>query len=322
MANGTPNPWDFDGLPAKVGQILVTASNTVISDVRISNPSGDCVVVRPGVTNVTIRNARIGPCGAGSGGDSNPGFGVRITGGVDTTVDRVVFTGVSAGVYADYGAKGVQVGKSHFSQLWGGTTDGGSKGVAVQFNGVNNSGRGNRISCNVIDNHYGSGSRSTGDVISVFNSNGSQASPIEIAYNKLRGGNSATGSGIMIGDYGGTWTYAHDNILVLPSNVGIGVAGGSDHRVENNRVWAMSDTAAMPTCSGYYAFGQAGESLRNVTVKNNRSYARCWLWGGSGEVSRGWYTDGNVANLTQTNNNFVDSSLSASIWNETPGACQ
>ena len=322
MASGAPNPWDFDGLPAKVGQILVTTSNTIISDVRVSNPSGDCIVVRPGVTNVTIRNAKIGPCGAGSGGDANPGFGVRVTGGIDTTVERVVFTGVSAGVYADYGAKGVQVSKSHFSQIWGGTIDGGSKGNAVQFNGVNNSARASRITCNVVDNHYGTGSRSTSDVISVFNSNGSQAAPIEVAYNKLRGGNSSTGSGIMIGDYGGTWTYTHDNILVLTSNVGVGVAGGSNHRVENNRVWAMGDSAASATCSGFYAFGQAGASLGNVTVANNRAYARCWLWGGSGEISRGWYTDGNVANLTQTNNNFVDASLSSSIWNETPSACR
>jgi Ca-dependent carbohydrate-binding module xylan-binding/Right handed beta helix region len=318
----TPNPWDFDGQPARVGQILITQSNTTISNARISNPGGDCIVIRPGVTNVTIRNVKIGPCGSGNAWDGNNGNGVRITGAHNTTVERAVFTGVSAGVYADYGATGVQVRKSHFSQLWGGETDGGSKGNAVQLNSVTNGSGRNVISCNVIDNHYGSGSRSTGDVISLFKTSGTQGAPVEIAYNKIRGGNAGTGSGIMIGDHAGSWTNTHDNILVLPSNVGIGVAGGTDHRVVSNRVWALGSNYGSKTCSGFYAFGQASQWLGNVTVANNRSYARCWLWGGSGEISRGWYTDGNVGNLAATNNNFIDTSLQASIWDEKIAACQ
>ncbi|GEM_PF-6062917 len=48
--------------------LVITKSNTVVSNVKITNPSGPCIIISSAsgnVSNVTIKNSEIGPCGYG-----------------------------------------------------------------------------------------------------------------------------------------------------------------------------------------------------------------------------------------------------------------
>lgn len=67
---------------------ITAVSGQVISGLSISNPGGDCIRVS-GVSNVVIRDSKIGPCG---------GVGVRVTGGAsNVTVEHNALTGTTQG---------------------------------------------------------------------------------------------------------------------------------------------------------------------------------------------------------------------------------
>ena len=110
-------------------------------------------------------------------------------------------------------------------------------GQLVQFDKV--SGAGNAITHNYAVNYLGSSNPE--DMISLYQSHGSRESPILIENNYLAGdpqwgsqGKSESGSGIMLGDNGGSWQICRNNTLLSPGQVGIGVAGGEYIYVQNN----------------------------------------------------------------------------------------
>jgi hypothetical protein len=77
------------------------------------------------------------------------------------------------------------------------------------------------------------------DEISIFQSNGTSNSPIQIIGNQIRGGGpSGSGSGIMTGDGGGSYILVESNILVDPGQVGIGIAGGDHIQILSNKLYA------------------------------------------------------------------------------------
>lgn len=226
------------------GQITISGkSGVVIENMSISNPGGDCVRVN-GSSNVTIRNSTIGPCG---------GKAVVISNSSGVTVDQVSFTNVGTGVYA-LSSQAIVVSNSTF--IHAGRN-------FVQFDKV--TGSGNRISGNSGYNSLG-GSNAE-DLISVYKSGGTSGSPLRVSGNHLsNGGPSQSGSGIMVGDAGGTYTVVEGNTLVNPGQVGIGVAGGSHIRVLSNNV--SSD--ALPWSNvGIYVWNQAGGSCSAMEVSGN-----------------------------------------------------
>lgn len=86
------------------GPIVATAGQ-VISGLSISNPGGDCVVIRaPGVV---IRDSKIGPCGRAA---------VLIEGTRDATVEHISVTDAGMGVWA-VSASNVTVRNSVFNTL-------------------------------------------------------------------------------------------------------------------------------------------------------------------------------------------------------------
>jgi len=71
----------------------------------------------------------------------------------------------------------------------------------------------------------------------------SHGDPIEGSTDK-----SANGSGIMLGDYGGSHIFCRKNVIISAGQVGLGVAGGSFIRVEDNLILdgnRMSRTTAL-----------------------------------------------------------------------------
>lgn len=109
------------------------------------------------------------------------------------------------------------------------------------------------------------------DWISIYQSNGTHNSPIEVLRNRARGhGNDPTGSFIMLGDEGGRHQIALENIGISPGQVGIGLSGGDNISVKNNllfsKSWEHSNVAI------YSANYTTSSGCSNHLIRGNRSY--------------------------------------------------
>ena len=109
----------------------------------------------------------------------------------------------------------------------------------------------------------------TEDVISIYQSGGEDAAhPLLIARNHFEGTNwtSVSGSGILLGDGGGSHVVVRDNVLLNVGQVGIGIAGGSDIHVLHNTVYGERRAGSNV---GIYAWGQ-GASCSALEITGNR----------------------------------------------------
>lgn len=333
VSTGVPNKDAFRLAPTS-GPITAT-KNMVIKGKRISNVNGACITIPPGVTGVRIQENEIGPCGTSASVlDGAPSIDVQ---GQDVIIERNVMHDSAVGVYANLNAKSpLVIDRNRFynnntkrDNVW-------IRGQAVQFNGVsagtpttlNNGVAVTRVTCNVSDMNDDTYVRNFDDHFNFFNSRGTQTYPIEIALNRIRGGVSESGSGIMVGDGGGAWYLVHNNALVLTSNTGIGVAGGSNITIRDNRVWNRGANAASKTSSSYMAQNFEGPSkpTSNILFLNNRGVSNGWLYGGTGELSLGFGTppigqNEYVNGLTLTGNQWQDTSLTSSIFDTSYTIC-
>ena len=152
-----------------------------------------------------------------------------------------------------------------------------------------------------IANNKGKGGN-TEDIISMYQSQGSSASsPIVIEHNAFEGTTwtSASGSGAMLGDTGGSHIVVRFNTLLSPGQVGIGVGGGTDMHVTDNTIYGavrpLSNVGvgvwnqSTGTCSGIEVARNQVKWYRSDGVENP-----AWNAGNCGTVT-GW--DG-----TDTNN--------------------
>lgn len=302
---GVPKPADFTGLPV-VGRIIAT-NGQVISRVRVTTSSGDCIVIPPGVSGVVVRDAEIGPCG---GGSTAYGKGVDVqSGATNLTITKNWIHHVSTGLYANGGINPIDFMNNLVENIAGPFP----RGQSVQFNGVKGGSRGSKITCNVSDGT--TSIHNVEDHINLYASAGpSTSQPNEVAYNRLRGGSptSDSGSGIMTGDGGGGGhIWAHHNTIVNVRNVGIGVAGGVDVLVENNRIF-MRMPDAQYVNQGMYVWSQGGGTCSGHAVKNNRVNTS----------SGSFWNGGNCGPVELAGNVYGDASLTAAIFDEVPSQCQ
>ncbi|HEX6946711.1 MAG TPA: right-handed parallel beta-helix repeat-containing protein [Acidimicrobiia bacterium] len=215
----------------------------VIANMKVTNPDGDCINIT-GVRQVIIRNSEIGPCG---------GRAVEIRNSSNVTIEDTKFLESAAGVYV-LRSEGVQIRGNTF------TSTGRNP---IQFDKV--TGAGNAITDNVILNE--NGNDETEDSINIFMSGGLPDDPLVVARNVIEGGGSSTtGSGIIIGDAGGSNTVVESNLLIDPGQVGIGVAGGANITVRGNTVFA----GAHPWSNvGIYVWNQADGPCGQIRVEGN-----------------------------------------------------
>jgi parallel beta-helix repeat protein len=222
----------------------------------------------------------------------------------DITIQNNSIDSVRSGIYVS-GSSNVKVLKNNLSHM-----QGTPRANFVQFNQVN--GAGNRIMCNIgFQDAYGTtGSQdSTEDNISVYSSNGTPTDPILVVGNKVKnGGPSRTGSGIMLGDNGGSNIIARDNVTVNTGNLGIAVSGGTNIQVLNNKLFSVTLPITNNALAAWnYNVGKV--ICDNATVSGNQvNWTNQW-----GPESKVW------ANNTCTNsrfdgNKFNDSTLSESIF--------
>lgn len=222
---------------------LSNEDGLVIEGVHISNPGGDCVQISRS-SRVTIRNSIIGPC---------EGRGISIRDSTEIVIEGVEFIDSAAGVYA-LSSTALRVSDNTFES---------TGRNPIQFDKV--TGAGNVIAGNLITNDHGN--VQTEDSISVYQSEGTEDRPLLVERNVIRGGGSSpSGSGIMVGDNGGTNILVTRNLLIEPGQVGIGVAGGSRITVTENVVFG---TRHDWTNVGLYVWNQHPGTCESIEVRGN-----------------------------------------------------
>ncbi|GAC1309753.1 MAG: hypothetical protein NVSMB24_25740 [Mucilaginibacter sp.] len=253
-------------------------------DITISGKSIDGGSVAP-ISLINCYNVHITANSLGNSSD----VGIYLYNCYNITIDNNFIANVSGGVYVDHSTGGgIIITANQLLNMKGPSP----RGQFVQFNTV--SGGNNSITYNKCQNILGQSSSQEG--INLYKSNGSASSPILVDNNWIEGGgpNSASG-GIQLGDNGGSYEVASNNILVNPGQMGISISGGDHHSVINNTIYASSQSF---TNVGLVVWGQAGYAVTNSTVSGNKvnfkssTGAQNDYWLASGEYTpSGWSTN-------------------------------
>lgn len=318
-AEPAPAPAATGGFPtvASLGTLqasggIVAQSGQTIRGMKITNPSGPCIHLPSGTVNVTIEGNEIGPCGP-----SVDHVGIEIQPNSSNIVMRGnVIHDVPTGVFALTARHPIIFEGNTVYNVRGPMP----RGQMIQFNGVRGGSGQSRIVGNLSDQLTATIQTQYEDHISMFDSYGSAGSPILIACNKIRGGNSLTGSGIMVGDSGGAYFEVRDNILVHPANVGLGIAGGQNVTMSNNIIYSRGGAQYL-AASVMAVFSYSGFTPGNIVLSNNRGAVDMWRHDQGGNFVDGFFSDGTAFNFTQTGNNWMDASLTEDVWNQTPAGC-
>ncbi|AGO47585.1 hypothetical protein Phi17218_052 [Cellulophaga phage phi17:2_18] len=237
--------------PYDKGEVILLSNqnNITISGLAIGNSSTYGIRLY-NCTNIVIENCYIYNC------DS---VAISTELGSNITIRNNIFEEISTGVYCQ-GGSGIQVTDNDVKNVKGPFP----RGQLVQFAGV--TGANNKINDNSIENI--SGESYAEDAINLFQTYGTESSPIEIARNYIRGGGpSGTGGGIMTGDNGGSYVEVYDNILVDPGQYGIAISSGQFINIHNNIVYGREQSF---TNVGIYAWEQYGKPCSDNRIANNR----------------------------------------------------
>ena len=273
----------------------VNESNIVIEGLEFSDVNGDIIGLY-NCENVVIKNCKFGP--------SQRYRAIHLENCKNVTIIDCTFENVQTGLRAA-ASQGIQFEYNDVTNLVGTLKGSDELGIMVQF--IKVSGAGNSVSYNVCENF--SGESSTEDIINMWQSNGTAGSPIMVKGNWIRGGGpSDSGGGILIGDGGGSYQIAEDNILVDPGQYGIGIAGGHNMTLRNNKVFGKKQyfsNVGMQVCNWYE---KEGIQSHTVTAENNTINYR----NKDGKVNNWWYA-GNTGTIKGRDTNKHDPNMTASI---------
>jgi hypothetical protein len=238
--------------------------------------------------NITIKHCNIGP---------STTVGIPLYQCTNISIDSCNISNVSTGVYAVL-SQTVSVTNCQAKNMMGPYP----RGEFVQFNQV--SGGGNHIMNNKFENILGQSY--TQDAINIYQSNGLASDPIMISGNWIRGGGpSNTGSGIMLGDGGGSNIVAQNNILVDPGQCGMAIAGGTNVSIINNSIYAQQQSF---TNVGIYYWNQSGLPSSAITISGNKIN----FTNSNGVLNNTWLPSGSLV-PTGWNTNVYSTTLSESL---------
>jgi len=256
---------------------LTNAHNITIKGDSINGDTVPCITLSH-CHDIRIRHCFIG---------NSTKVGIFLENCTNIKIDSVFVTNVATGVYA-MDSFSISVTHCEGKNMLGPIP----RGQFVQFDNVK--GPGCRINYNKFENILGKSVPE--DAINVFKSNGTPNDPIQIIGNWIRGGGpSVTGSGIMLGDYGGSYEIAKDNILVNPGQVGMAIAGGNHISIINNKIYSKQQPF---TNVGVYIWAQGGAACSMDVISGNQvnwtmkdgTPAHSWNAGNCGKVT-GWDTN-------------------------------
>ncbi|MDB5133076.1 MAG: right-handed parallel beta-helix repeat-containing protein [Mucilaginibacter sp.] len=313
QGEATPTGWSTNTWGANIDASILPA--VVVSQAAATMPIDNTTYVVSGVINLNGSHD-ITISGKSINGGSVPAitltncYNVHITKNMlgnssnvgiylyncyNITIDYNCITKVSAGVLAvDITNGGIIVNNNQFKNMVGPMPH----GQFVQFDNV--SGANNSISYNRGENIFGQSNPE--DAVNIYKSNGTASSPIQVVGNWIRGGGPSTsGGGIMLGDNGGSYQVASNNILVNPGEYGMAIAGGDNISITNNSTYAAAQSF---TNIGVYVWGQSGSPCTNTTVNGNqvkffnKSNIENDAWVATGEATpSGWSTNTFGANI-------------------------
>lgn len=263
------------------------ASNQVLSLLDISGSGTNCIDLT-NCSNITIDNCVL---------HSSTLNGVHLYNCKNITITNCLIYDVATGVYVESSST-VNVNHNQVANVQGPLP----RGQMVQFNNV--SGSGNSISYNICENIAGKSYPE--DAISLYKTDGTALSPVQIIGNWIRGGGpSKTGGGIMLGDNGGSYMVARDNVLVDPGQYGIAIASGTNIQVLNNKIYSEQQSYSNV---GLYVWNQYGTTCSLNTVSGNQV-----SWKNSaGAESDGW-NSGNCGPVSGWGTNTFNAPIDASL---------
>ena len=269
---------------------LNSVHDKVISGLDITGGKTDCIQLT-NCYNITIKNCRL---------RSSKINGAHIINSKNVTIVNCYFENTAAGIYA-YKSEGIKIINNQFKNMQGPFP----KGQAVQFDEV--FGNGNRVNFNKCQNIAGLSHPQ--DAINMFKTNGTPTDPVQIIGNRIRGGGpSKIGGGIMLGDNGGSYLLAKDNILVDPGQYGMAVAGGTNIQIINNNIFGRQQSF---TNVGLYIWNQHTSVCALNTISKNKVN---WT-DSTGKANDGW-NNGNCGKITGWETNIWRASINANILPE------
>ena len=297
---------------SQVSSQIIARSGDVITGKSISNPNGPCIIVNQ-VKHVTITGNQIGPCGT----DPRYEVGISVNQSNDIQIIGNTFKAVSSALYATSSQLGQLLFEGNQATEIRGPAP---RGQLVQLNQY--SGPHIVIRCNVSDQAIGGyinqdGKGGPEDHINIYKSSGTLNSPIQILDNKLRGGGSKSGGGILAVDGGdGANVLIEGNTLVDAGQYGIGIPAGENIIVKHNRIFANSHTW---TNVGIYVWNQyAGTACSRTEISGNQVNYR-----NQKGLPNPYWNSGNCGKVSITEpNRLQDTSITQAIWNESPSACK
>jgi len=184
------------------------------------------------------------------------------------------------------------------------SSDGG--GSSVQLNNCNG------VGIQILDNksYHDVSSSGIGDQYSIFQCNGTPASPIRCCRNQaLNGSTNPPGTGYVAavaGDVGGSWQRCDSNVFVNTGSVLCQVQGGTNIEMSYNTGYlAQTSYTSVGMAYGNYS----GAPSNNVTMAFNN--VRCIQ--ASGGVFNYWFDSSNVTAPAGWATNTTSTSLNASI---------
>jgi hypothetical protein len=261
-------------------------NNATISNLSITGGSVPCIKL------INCNNIYITACNLS--GSTN--VAIELDNCSNVTIEKNNIFNVAAGVVANGCTGGINIFTNQMENMQGQI----NSGAFVQF--INAGGSNNNISYNKMQNIMGQSNPQR--AIEIINSNGTFSSPITIDQNQIRGGGpNSSGGGIMLGNGGGSYQVARNNILADPGQFGMAISGGSNISLTNNTVYAKQQSF---TNVGIYVWSQSG-TISNSTVSGNRvnftnsSYSVNGNWLAAGEATpAGWSTNDWNANISES----------------------
>ncbi len=242
--------------------VIYEKYNLTINGDSINGGSNTCISI------INCANIHITHCKL----QNSSAFGIFITNSTNVLVDSTDISKVGTGIAASGCAGGgIRVQYNQIENMMGPFP----KGSSIQFNKVG--GPYNRIMYNNIQNVTGQSNPE--DAISLYQSNGEAGDMIFVIGNNIRGGGpSTTGSGINLGDGGGSYQCALNNTLVNTGYLGIQITGGTNIQAQNNTIY--SDPFPWSHLGmGYGNF--SGLPSSNITMSGNKIK---WLAGKASDL--------------------------------------